>query len=106
MLLLLAHHYQFYKCCCYSINTSSIPINVVFQIVYTFQQGLFHVNTTNQYLLHKNAVLLYVGESGVVYKGYIDTSLGSELVAVKTGKGIKNCAGLDTCRHGMCMLPL
>ena len=26
----------------------------------------------------------------MVYKGYIDTSLGSELVAVKTGKGIKN----------------
>ena len=38
---------------------------------------------------------LYVGESGVVYKGYIDTSLGSELVAVKTGKGIMNCVGLD-----------
>ena len=29
------------------------------------------------------------GESGLVYKGYIDTSIGSELVAVKTGKGIK-----------------
>ena len=23
----------------------------------------------------------------MVYKGYIDTSLGSELVAIKTGKG-------------------
>ena len=32
---------------------------------------------------------LYVGESGVVYKGYIDSLLGSELVAVKIGKGIK-----------------
>ena len=31
----------------------------------------------------------------MVYKGYIDTLLGSELVAVKTGKGIKNCAGID-----------
>ena len=31
----------------------------------------------------------------MVYKGYIDTSLGSELVAVKTGKGIKNCVGID-----------
>ena len=30
-----------------------------------------------------------VGESGLVYKGYIDTPLGSELVAIKTGKGIK-----------------
>ena len=36
-----------------------------------------------------------VGESGLVYKGYIDTPLGSELVAVKTGKGIKNCAHID-----------
>ena len=40
----------------------------------------------------------------MVYKGYIDTSLGSELVAVKTGKGMKNCTDLD-CRHGMCMYP-
>ena len=35
---------------------------------------------------------MYVGESGVVYKGYIDTSLGSELVAVKTGKGKEQCS--------------
>ena len=34
----------------------------------------------------------YIGESGVVYKGYIDTSLGSELVAVKTGKGKEQCS--------------
>ena len=36
--------------------------------------------------------LLYVytvGEFGLVYKGYIDTPLGSELFAVKTGKGIR-----------------
>ena len=28
-----------------------------------------------------------LGESGLVYKGYITTSIGKELVAVKTGKG-------------------
>ena len=28
----------------------------------------------------------------MVYKGYIDTSLGSELVAVKTGKGKQQCS--------------
>ena len=38
---------------------------------------------------------LYIGESGLVYKGYIDTALGSELVAVKTGKGIKIRAQID-----------
>ena len=27
------------------------------------------------------------GESGLVYKGYLDTALGKELVAVKIGKG-------------------
>ena len=27
------------------------------------------------------------GESGLVYKGYLDTALGKELVALKTGKG-------------------
>ena len=37
-----------------------------------------------------NSCILYVGESGLVYKGYIDTAVGSELVAVKTGKGMKN----------------
>ena len=28
------------------------------------------------------------GESGQVYKGYLNTALGKELVAVKTGKGM------------------
>ena len=36
-----------------------------------------------------------VGESGLVYKGYMDTPLGSELVAIKTGKGIKNYTQID-----------
>ena len=39
------------------------------------------------------------GESGLVYKGYMDTPLGSELVAIKTGKGIKNCIQI----HNICM---
>ena len=40
----------------------------------------------------------------MVYKGYVDTPpLGSELVAVKTVKGIMNCVGLDI--YGMCMYP-
>ena len=30
------------------------------------------------------------GESGLVYRGYIDRGAGRELVAVKTGKGIYN----------------
>ena len=30
------------------------------------------------------------GESGLVYRGYIDRGAGRELVAVKTGKGTYN----------------
>ena len=37
-------------------------------------------------LTHKLVVFIS-GESGLVYKGYLDTPLGKELVAVKTGKG-------------------
>ena len=40
-------------------------------------------------------IMYSVGESGLVYKGYIDTPIGSELVAIKTGKGMKNCAQID-----------
>ena len=32
-------------------------------------------------------VIVVSGESGLVYKGYLNTALGKELVAVKTGKG-------------------
>ena len=32
--------------------------------------------------------LTFSGESGLVYKAYLNTPLGKELVAVKTGKGI------------------
>ena len=28
-----------------------------------------------------------LGESGLVYKAYLDTAIGKEIVAVKTGKG-------------------
>ena len=36
----------------------------------------------------KAVVFLHAGESGLVYKAYINTALGKELVAVKTGKGM------------------
>ena len=32
-------------------------------------------------------ILFLLGESGLVYKGYLDTAVGKELVAVKTVKG-------------------
>ena len=43
-----------------------------------------------------NYMMYSKGESGLVYKGYMDTPLGSELVAIKTGKGIKNCIQIFT----------
>ena len=53
-----------------------------------------------EYLLHIIIISIsrthYLGESGLVYKGYIDTPLGSEIVAVKTGKGIKNSTCLNS----------
>ena len=40
----------------------------------------------------------------MVYKGYIDTSLGSELVAVKTGKGsYKELCRLRLCEEMACV---
>ena len=32
----------------------------------------------------------YTGEFGLVYKAYLDTAVGSQIVAVKTVKGIIN----------------
>ena len=32
-------------------------------------------------------ILITAGESGLVYKAYLNTAVGKELVAVKTGKG-------------------
>ena len=31
--------------------------------------------------------IIILGESGLVYKGYLDTAIGKELVAIKTAKG-------------------
>ena len=31
--------------------------------------------------------IICVGESGLVYRGYIKTAVGKEIVAIKTGKG-------------------
>ena len=33
--------------------------------------------------------IVIAGESGLVYRGYIKTAIGNELIAVKTGKGTK-----------------
>ena len=38
-------------------------------------------------VINTKLVVFISGESGLVYKGYLDTALGKELVAVKTGKG-------------------
>ena len=35
--------------------------------------------------------LMISGESGLVYRAYLSTAIGKELVAVKTGKGIIIC---------------
>ena len=53
----------------------------------------FHMRAQyNEDKAHKTpfraTLFLVSGESGVVYKGYIDTGSGRELVAVKTVKGI------------------
>ena len=40
---------------------------------------------------------IHIGESGLVYKGYIDTPSGSELVAIKTGKGKELCSTYMMC---------
>ena len=45
----------------------------------------------SRYISCHNTIIHYVqfsGESGLVYKAYINTAIGRELVAVKTGKGI------------------
>ena len=49
--------------------------------------------TIGQGLYASDLILLLMsqycsGESGLVYKAYINTAIGKELVAVKTGKGI------------------
>ena len=39
----------------------------------------------------------YTGESGLVYKAYLDTAVGKEIVAVKTVKGVKNVIKILIC---------
>ena len=34
-------------------------------------------------------LIFYTGELGLVYKAYLDTAIGTEIVAVKTVKGMK-----------------
>ena len=77
---------------------SVTQVRFLYMMCPNLQQTLSCVYVTDHNclsLLLIGMYILYVGESGLVYKGYIDTSVGSELVAVKTGKGIRNCAGLD-----------
>ena len=47
-------------------------------------QGNFHIIHLEDILQN----IIISGESGLVYKGYIKTSVGKELVAIKTGKGM------------------
>lgn len=37
-----------------------------------------------------NSMVYYTGEFGQVYKAYLDTAVGTEIVAVKTVKGMVN----------------
>ena len=37
---------------------------------------------------------IFTGETGVVYKGHLNTPAGRELIAIKTGKGIHILHGL------------
>ena len=42
--------------------------------------------------------IVIAGESGLVYRGYIKTAIGKELIAVKTGKGTKmNATSFEYC---------
>ena len=36
-------------------------------------------------------LVIIVGETGVVYKGYLNEPTGRELVAIKTGNGMQYC---------------
>ena len=47
-------------------------------------------------------VVCYLGESGQVYKGYLETPVGKELVAIKTAKG-KNDIPMYSCFNSLCV---
>ena len=53
------------------------------QLSTTVGQGSFCVYALFRYYMRYK----FSGESGLVYKAYINTAIGKELVAVKTGKG-------------------
>ena len=53
------------------------------QLSSTIGQGIYIPD-----IFHFAIIILIAGESGLVYKAYINTAVGKELVAVKTGKGI------------------
>ena len=55
------------------------------ELTTTVGQGIFHINFFEP-KQHISNILS--GESGLVYKGYIKTSVGKDLVAIKTGKGM------------------
>ena len=46
-----------------------------------------HIVLVLKYITVNISNCISTGESGLVYKGYLDTALEKELVAVKTGKG-------------------
>ena len=54
------------------------------ELTTTVGQGKFHI----VHLEDISQNIIISGESGLVYKGYIKTSVGKELVAIKTGKGM------------------
>ena len=44
----------------------------------------------NSVCLHLISFGVVSGEFGLVYKGYIKTAVGNEIVAIKTGKSVNN----------------
>ena len=53
------------------------------QLSNTVGQGISYTHFKSQLV----CMIIISGESGLVYKAYINTAIGRELVAVKTGKG-------------------
>ena len=66
-------------------NKRMIYLKDQLELTTTVGQGKFYITDFE----HKQDILQnnISGESGLVYKGYIKTSVGKQLVAIKTGKG-------------------
>ena len=66
------------------------------QLSGTIGQGIHnYIHAFKHFIL----LLMTLGESGLVYKAYINTTVGKELVAVKTGKGtMYEYREQDTCK--------